>query len=250
MERRALLAAVLCLLVLLVYQEAIRRFYPPPATPEVPEVVVPSPPAEFAGEAPLAPAHTPRTESAPRGERVIAIDTDLYAARVTTAGGRIVSFRLKNYRTSIEQSSEPLEMIQVSGGAPPPLGARFLADAKVEDDTSTLYAADRDALTLAGDEAGVVTLTGTLPSGAHIEKTLAFKGDAYPVTVTLRSDLPASFSRAGMGWRQHASHAPSKDPEAHYRGAVVLVDKKVVHELVTAMPPGSQNRFDAAVGWA
>jgi YidC/Oxa1 family membrane protein insertase len=250
MERRALLAAVLCLLVLLVYQEAVRRLYPPPpASPEVPEVVA-SPAAEVAAESPLAPAETARTERAPRDERVIAIDTDLYAARLTTAGGRIVSFRLKHYRTSIEPNSEPLEMIQVSGGAPPPLGARYLAEGKVEDDTTILYAADRDALTLAGGDAGVVTLTGTLPSGARIEKTLAFKGDAYPVTVTLRSDLPASFSRAGLGWRQHASHAPSKDPEAHYRGAVVLVDKKVVHELATAMPPGSQNRFDAAVGWA
>jgi len=252
MERRALLAAALCLVVLLVYQEAVRRLYPQaPAPEETPVAVATVRPDAGIRSAVNSGAEVQSRSGTPAGERIIPIETDLYSARVTTAGGRIVSFRLKHYRTSIERSSEPLEMIAVTAGAAPPLGARFLsADGKVEDDTSTLYTSDRDALTLADAESGVLTLNGVLPSGARVEKTLTFRGDAYPITVALTSDLPANFSHVGLGWRRHVVSGPSKDPETRYRGAVALVDRKVVHELASSIAPGTQKRLEGPVTWA
>jgi YidC/Oxa1 family membrane protein insertase len=255
MERRALLAAVLCLLVLVAYQEAVRYFYPPaPAAPEEETGTEQSPGPV---SSPQAAAAADLAMAAPGGDsvgpgRMIAIETDLYSAHLTTGGGRLVSFRLKHFRTSVDEASEPLEMIEVAPAAAPPLGARFVAaDGKMEDDTAVAYTADRETLTLAGAATGTLTLSGTLPSGAPVTKTLEFRGNAYPIAVTLRADtLPASFSRAGLGWRRHVVDTGRKDPEARYRGAVLLANNKVVHELVGAMAPGSQNAFAAPVGWA
>lgn len=254
MERRTLLAAVLCLVVLVVYQEAVRYFYPPP--PEVPELSKPGVERVVPDHAP-APVPPEVEPSAPSGEafgsgRVVAIETDLYAARVATNGGRLISFRLKRFRTSIDEASEPLEMVQVGPSAAAPLGVRVIReDGRAEDDTGVTYAADREAVTLTGPASETLTLSGVLPSGARVRKSLTFTGDAYPIAVGVQAEAQAaSFSRVGLGWRQHIADTARKDPQARYRGAVLLVNNKVVHEPAGQLETGSAQRFEAAVGWA
>lgn len=252
-QRRALLAAVLCLLVYVAYLEVVRYFYPAPPVLEGEPISVIEPSAT-----PASPG-TPAADTAvgdggaaaPVAGRIVTIETDLYAARVTTAGGRLTSFRLKHFRTAVDEASEPLEMVEVTAGAALPLGVRFVADdGKVEDDTSVTYSADPAELTLTGAATGVLTLSGRLPSGAPIEKRLTFAGNVYPITVGVRADaLPAGVSRVGVGWRRHVVTPVRGDAEAHYRGAVVLANDKVVHELASTMAAGGQHRFEAPVGW-
>jgi YidC/Oxa1 family membrane protein insertase len=250
-QRRALLAALLCLLVLVVYQEAVRRLYP---APETPPVAATSEPAAQA-VAPVA----PRTDAVPNEPAVqvpqgaiIPIDTDLYSARVSTTGGRLVSFRLKHFRTNVETSSEPLEMIEVSPSAAPPLGVRFSSeDGKVEDDTTVAYAADQPAVELGGSATATLRLRGALPSGVAVEKTLTFTGDAYPIAVVARAEAPPErFSHVGLGWRRHVVAGNPKDPSNQYRSAVVLANNKVVHEAVAKPTPDALKRFEPPVGWA
>lgn len=246
-QRRALTAAVLCLLVFIAYQEAIRRLYPPPSTP--PPATEQTPAMQAGG-----PDARERPEPAPPAERgaVIPIETPLYSARVSTVGGRLVSFKLKHFRTSIDPSSEPLEMIEVSPTSAPPLGIRFLADdGKVEDDTTVVYGADQASVEIDESTTATLRLRGTLPSGAEVEKTLTLAGGAYPLTVAARADaLPARFTRVGIGWRRHILAGNPKDPETRYRSAVVLANNKVVHEVPAAPGPDAQKRFDPPVGWA
>ncbi len=251
-QRRAFLAAILCLLVLIGYQEGLRYFYPQPLEEEPlrssPASATPlardQPAADIAVEAGEQPAAV--------AGREISIETDLYAARVTTTGGRLVSFRLKKFRSAVDEASPPLELVEVAPNAAPPLGLRFVADdGKVLDDTGVVYAADREQVTLTGSETGVLTFSGALPSGEKIEKSLLFTGDAYPITVGVRADgLPAKFSRVGLSWRRHVVIQNHSDPEAYYRGAVILAKNKVVHELASGMEAGSQKSFPEPVGWA
>ncbi len=248
-QRRALMAALLCLIVLVVYQEAIRRLYPPPPTPPASATAVASP----VPEAPVATSADERVAASPQAVGPqIAIETPLYSAVVSSVGGRLVSVRLKKYRTTVERTSEPLEMIEVSPSAAPPLGARFIADdGKVEDDTTVAYDADHASLDVAEGATATLRLRGTLPSGADVEKTLTFSGDAYPIAVVVRSgSLPARFGRVGIGWRRHVLAGNPKDPETRYRSAVVLAENKVVHELPAAATTDGQKRFDPPVAWA
>ncbi len=84
-QRRALIAAMLCLAVLLVYQEAVRRLYPPPPAASPGET---SENADQPAGAPLAedrqmPAAPAAGVPAPSGApaTVIAVETELYSAR-------------------------------------------------------------------------------------------------------------------------------------------------------------------------
>jgi YidC/Oxa1 family membrane protein insertase len=253
-QRRALLAALLCLVVLVVYQEVVRRLYPPPPPPtEATTATAEQPHAATAtAAAPLAENTATETAAAVDRGTVIPIETPLYSARLGTVGGRLLSFRLKRFRTSIETSSEPLEMVEVAPSSAPPLGVRFVAeDGKVEDDTTVVYTPDQTAVDVAEGTSTTLRLRGTLPSGAAVEKTLSLSGDAYPIAVGVRADaLPPQFTRVGIGWRRHVLVGNAKDPETRYRSAVVLANNKVVHEVPAAPTPDTTKRFDPPVAWA
>jgi len=255
-QRRALIAAALCLAILLVYQEAVRRFYPPPppGTPgEVSENADQPASAPSAAEQPaVANAQHPAAAAAPA--TIVTVETELYTARVSSSGGRLVSLKLKRFRTTIDPASEPLEMVDVVPGAAPPLGLRMIADnGKVEDDTDVAYAPDQQAMELSGPDTATLTLRGTLPSGAAIEKKLTFTGNAYPITLEARVPEPASHvTRIGVGWRRHVVITSAKDPDNRYRSAVVLQNNKLVHEVPVVEPggPPPPKQFDPPVAWA
>ncbi len=252
MERRALLAAVLCLLVLLVYQEVLRRFYPPP--PESTDVVTsaPSPPAPAAAVAESAEPRALPAPSLPVQGATITVDTDLYTATIATAGGRLTSLRLKKYRSAVALESEPLEMIDVGPGTQFPLAVRLSAadGTGFEDDAQIVYGADRSDVAISGDQGATLTLRGTLPSGAQVEKVLRFSGASYPIDVDVRTVGAEKFPRVGLDWRHSVDPKAAAGPEAHYRGIAVLADKKVVREVATAITEGSPPRiFNPPVGW-
>ena len=251
MERRALIAAVLCLVVLLAYQEGVRYLYPPPPESAAPSATAePTPRAETATAGSEAPPPTEAAEAAPVGDEIV-VETGVYSARIATNGGRVTSFRLKSFRTAVEQESEPLELIQVAPTSPRPLGVRLTwANAKSEDDTAVTYTPSTRQVSVVGAAEDRLVLTGTLPSGATIEKTLVFKGDAYPIAVEVRTSGGAAPTRVGLGWRHQLPPTTRGDSQAAYRGAVLLVNDKVVHETVAALQSEKSKSFDPPVEWA
>src|ERR687888_148375 len=101
MEKRAFIAVVLSLLVLLVYQEWISRYYgtPVPApTPPKQETEKTVSPAETAPakEAPIAPVKAPSNQAT----KEVRVETNNYVAIFTTRGARLKSFAFKNYRSA------------------------------------------------------------------------------------------------------------------------------------------------------
>ncbi len=122
MEKRVLLAIVLSILVLVLWERYFvpKRQPPPPSTsPEV-EQAAPSPakPGTLQPEPPQAPvssAPAPLVPSlpppaAPAGRDVV-VDTPLYRAVFTETGARLKSFVLKNYRESIDKNSPGKELV-------------------------------------------------------------------------------------------------------------------------------------------
>src|SRR5574341_1197513 len=103
MEQRALLAVILSILVLFLWQAYIvkgRR--PQPAGPQAPAgekitspQAAPLPLREPAQEARIAP---PERKPETFIEEEITVNTPLYLARFSTAGGRLKSMRLKAFR--------------------------------------------------------------------------------------------------------------------------------------------------------
>lgn len=173
MEQRAFLAIVLSLIVILAYQYWLERQYgSAPSQPQPQERIAPavaeSPPAPAAG-VPTEPARGPAAD--------VRVETERYVATFTSRGARLKSFTLKQYRSSVDENSPPVEM--VAAEAPLPLGVGVDGDASF-DDAALLYAADRFSLALAGGEKGAITFVAESPVGKLI-KRYSFEAASYAI---------------------------------------------------------------------
>src|SRR5262245_28955191 len=114
MERRILIAVFLSFLVLYAYQAL---FVPPPQQPRsAPPAAAPSASPEFQPASPATPtpaAEPPAAPAAPSvvgetADREIILDSPTVSATLSNRGGRILHWRLKNYR---DDKGEPVDLV-------------------------------------------------------------------------------------------------------------------------------------------
>ena len=132
MDKSAILGIALSILVLVIYQELVSRFYPAPSTPPTPPTVkrrkaVRQNPREAPSDtkipesaAELQPA--PAKSAGEQAARDFKVETENYVALFTTQGARLKSFKFKKYRASAADNSAPFEMVQAAQDVPLPLG--------------------------------------------------------------------------------------------------------------------------------
>lgn len=113
--------------------------------------------------------------AAPAGEE-ITIETPLYSAAITPRGGRLVSFRLKRYRTGVAEESPPLELVAADGAAILPLTLWIGANGQ---DAAVEYSAEQTTFVIGEGETADVVLTGVGGAGERIAKTVRFDGGTY-----------------------------------------------------------------------
>jgi YidC/Oxa1 family membrane protein insertase len=191
MERRAVIAVIISILILILYQEVVlKRFYgpghgttpeagaPPAAPPEAP----PAAPGEAPSSAPVAPVPAPEPPAAaPAAGADVAVDTHLYHAVFTTGGARLKSLQLKRFRTTVDPDSPALQMIQYPVESKLPLGLA-LVGAQQLSDASVSYRADRQQIDIPSDGTAAITFTGEL-AGSSIRKRVEMRGDVYEWTL-------------------------------------------------------------------
>jgi YidC/Oxa1 family membrane protein insertase len=192
MERRVLLATVLAFLVLYAYNT---YFAPPPPAPEQKAASAPAAPAaaptakpESAPSAAPAAAPTPAAP-APQAlvsdarEREIVVDTKTIEAVLTNRGGRVLHWRLKQYR---DDDGKPLDLVpsELPATQPSPFSLRV-------DDPAVTARLDGALYRVTGDTNGRVDAT-TAPAtlvfdyqdagGVVARKELRFEPQNYVVT--------------------------------------------------------------------
>jgi YidC/Oxa1 family membrane protein insertase len=201
MERNAILATVLVILILLGYQWYLSRVDSPPQEPARPTASTPTPPvAPPAATAPV-PAR-PKASPRPKGYtptvqlelpiREVVVETPLMRVTLSTAGARATSWELKKYRMD---SGGPVDLVAMKDPGASPGSLAAWADGE---QAQAVYQVDRQRLDLAGrDETGTVTFTQVSVSGIEIQKKLTFHADRYQVEVDLTvrnlsgADVPA-----------------------------------------------------------
>ncbi|MCK5657436.1 MAG: membrane protein insertase YidC, partial [Deltaproteobacteria bacterium] len=125
MEKRVLLAIVLCIIVLVLWEKFFvpKRQPAPPSTSPAVEQVPPAPtkPDQAKPTVPKIPtseAPAPSTPSFPAPAahtgRDVRVETPLYRAVFTETGARLKSFVLKRYRETIEEDSPGKELVKTS----------------------------------------------------------------------------------------------------------------------------------------
>ena len=249
MDKRAFLAIALSILILVIYQEWMTRYYGvPPVAPEA-EKKEPerTPAAEQLQRAPAPPPQAkPVTVPVSREVKDIRVETDNYIALFTNQGARLKSFKFKKYRSSVEENSPPFDIVQSAPGVPFPLGIRWQSPVPF-DDEELLYSVKGNDLKLTDDSKGTLVFTGRTANGTVITKTFTFSGSTYPV------QFEASVAPTGgsapvpeLILTAKSDHSVP-NPDAHFEGFLALVDNKIHREPPAEIAKGHE--FVGDVAW-
>jgi YidC/Oxa1 family membrane protein insertase len=259
MERRALIAVVISLAILILYQElVIKHFYPlpseAPATPAAetgppsqgPAATKPTaeagPPLAEREKGP-APAVEPGAAAPPTAEvaavkgRDVIVDTDLYRAVFTTAGARLKSLQLKRYRTTVDENSPPLQLVLEPVQSDLPLGVD-LRGKQVLNDRGVLYRADHDHINVHGSQVATVTFTGET-DGATIQKSFQVRGDSYLFGCDIKAaNVPPAYTEMAIAWHEGAPQEAHRAREVLFDNVVVLQGPKLRRHAFAKLDKG------------
>lgn len=210
MERRALLAVVLSILVLIAYSYF---FQPKPVQrqPETPGQGKPLPETQTAKPVPL-----PLFALETAGEDII-VQTDLYEVILTTKGATIKSWELKNYK---DRDGMPVRLLREPGTLPPL--AILFEGADRDLPQKVIYQTNTDKLILRGkgDSKGEVVFTYT-HQGMLIRKKLVFYNNDYRADLSVETvNTPAYLLSLGTDFGVF-----DKDKkDTGHKGPVILID--------------------------
>ena len=135
---------------------------------------------------PGAPALKAPVAKAAPAARDIQVETPLYTAVFSTRGGALKSFKLKEYKTTLEENSPLIEMVQVQEGSELPLSTAF-ADSSVNLPGDAPYEADRKELDLTKDvRPGTLVFSLSVPGQYRVEKEYTFNPERYSFDLEVR----------------------------------------------------------------
>jgi YidC/Oxa1 family membrane protein insertase len=200
MEKRAILAFGLSMVLLVAYMWVQEQYFtpPPPKTqdrartaPEAPArpKAAPEPPAPATPQAaPRAPDVPARAEAVPQGprppERRVSVSAPLYTAVVSSEGGEFKGWTL-DYR-----GEKPLVVLGEQGGGGVAIGA---GDAKTAVPVAMTPGAER--VTVGPDDGAKELVLGGEDAGLRVRQTLRFHADGYVVDATVRVENPGAAPR-------------------------------------------------------
>ena len=253
MDNKSLLAIVLCILILIGYQSLISYLYPPPdpLQPQTQQPIVGSesaPPSdqqaqllaerrqtviEQGEQTPDIPQPASTAPPAPVEQDVI-VETDAYIAVFTSTGGRLKSFRLKQYPVTLRPNSPLLEMVTAGTYGELP----FVLDVSGKDitlsDSALPYVvegvtAGEPLFVPAGDD-GELVFRGSLANGASFTKTFTFFGEGYGIELTVAvTQLPFTASALSLSWLE-GSRSEGKSTYYDVYGPVALIGRTFEYE--------------------
>ena len=130
MEKRALLAVVISLAILVLWQMFfLKKVAPPPQKTETaaqPESSISTQPQTKEKKPTLFPSLQNETEKKTRlDEKEITVETELYKAVFSTHGAALKSWKLKRYKTKVGKEGEGIELITQKNPSLYPLSLYF-----------------------------------------------------------------------------------------------------------------------------
>jgi YidC/Oxa1 family membrane protein insertase len=252
MEKRAFIAILLSLVILVAWQEYISRFYPAPPEPQPPaepqaQKAPASPPVEQAPAPQTAAPGVPAPPVKAQGAKEIKIETDDYVAVLTTHGARLKSYQFKHYQTDADPQSPLFELINAAPGVPLPLGMRWQSGARA-DDGDLLYGVSGGDLQLTGTAKGTLLFQAQAPDGTILTKSFTFSGTGYLIQMEVSAKAPSGNALTPEILLTEKSDHRVRDPGAPFEGFIALVDNKIKREAT--VEPNKPLEFTGDVSWA
>ena len=182
--------------------------------------------------------------------RDIRIDTPLYTAVIKEQGGGIAHFILKKYRTELDTNSDNMDLAPEGGPAELPVIFTLDNGAAVHLPT---YRADQEKIELsAGDTPQTLTMTGTLPGGLSLRRTMVFRPDSYMIDISYQVQ-----NQGGSASQISPAMVLNNTPFAHgsttsrylFRGPAAYVNDKLVEIKPKKLAKGPKV-LQGKVSWA
>ena len=191
MEKRALLAVIISLVILVFYQQ-----YFSPAPPETvkekttPEKTQPGekiiPVGEKKPDLPAQASVQPVEEIKTQPGKDITVDTPLYTAIFDTRGARLKSWKVKKYVDKIGEGARPLDLATetLSGGYP--FGLE-ITEANFPFSPDSIFQVNTDTLKLGPQQTkGELLFTWNSPEGLQVSQRVIFYPDSYRMDLNLQ----------------------------------------------------------------
>jgi YidC/Oxa1 family membrane protein insertase len=247
MEKRAFLAILLSLLILVVWQEWISRYYPAP--PETQPPAQQPAPKSSPSPQPPAPAATPSAPAPPvaaQAAKEVRVETDDYVAVFTSQGARLKSYQFKHYRTDTNPQSLPYELIHTGAGVPLSLGMRWQTGA-LQDDSNLIYTVSGSDLKLNNQAKGTLSFQAQGPDGSIATKSFTFSGSGYLIQLQASVKAPGGADVTPEILLTEQSDHPL-NPDAPFEGLIALIDNKIKREA--SVEPNKTIDFTGEISWA
>lgn len=223
MEKNTLLAIVLSLAVIFIYQT---YFAPPP-----PKQPAPPTKGQQATEIQKS-AETPGQNAGAVGElkgttlgvptniaeREITVETPLYTAVFTTRGGALKSFKLKNYRQTLEKNADLIEFVHLKEQMPRPLSISF-PESSLEIPLESMYETEaKDLNLLKTVDPSRIVFQQVHPQRMKIEKIYTFQPGKYTFDLEVRIynlSNQTLTQTVSLNWHQFVDPAVERDSYSH-----------------------------------
>ncbi len=199
MEKRALLAIIISLIILVVYQQYFAPPAPEPSKEKPAEKAQPAEPpkeeTQRGGAIPASPAPPAAVIKTQPGKDV-SVDTPLYTAVFDTRGARLKSWKVKKYLDKIGEGAKPLDLAATELGANLPFRLE-VQEANFPYSDAVLYEVNTESLKLNPQGKGDLIFTWKSPQGVQVSQQITFFGDSYRMDIRLQMTNPTSTAYEG-----------------------------------------------------
>lgn len=172
------------------------------------------------------------------------VDTSLFRAKITEAGGRFTSFTLKKYRQTIDPASPPVELVNA-----PKLGLPLeIYPTKAPELAIAPYKAQPLKLSLSSRQKGDLKLSPLIIKPITIKKIFTFEDDSYLFTLKVKIKNPTQKPFTDQLLFRMVSNPVSKlDRRYVFRGPAYST--RGTYEEVKLKKPGNLFEYTGELDW-